>query len=100
MLKLNKSIRGISFYSGFRSLIFSIISITMLSTSASAEIFRVVESQLFYDTETDGDVSEIDWGHEKQLLTILKQNPEIHTLVLRSSGGLISVANEMANIVI
>ena len=100
MLELNKSIHGISFYSRFCSLIVSIISVTFLSTSASAEIFRVIENQLFYDTETDSDVSEIDWGHEKQLLTILKQNPEIHTLVLRSSGGLISVANEMANIVI
>lgn len=100
MLKLNKSIRGISFYSRFRSLIVSLMSVILLGTSANAEIFKVVESQLFYDTDTDSDVSEIDWGHEKQLLTILKQNPEIHTLVLKSSGGLISVANEMANIVI
>ena len=75
-------------------------SLFLFASGANAEPFSVNKNTLFYSTGDGTEVSEIDWGHEQQLLRILKEHREINTLVLKSEGGMIEVANNMADLVI
>ena len=72
----------------------------LFASVATAEPFKLHNNVLFYSTGEGAEISEIDWGHEDTLLQILKKHKEIDTLVLKSEGGLIEVANNMADLVI
>ena len=65
-----------------------------------ADVFTVEANFLYYDTENSDSAYEIAFGHEEQLLSLLKRNSEIDTLVLNSSGGLVAAAHDMADLVI
>ena len=65
-----------------------------------ADVFTVEANVLYYDTENSDSTDEIEYGHEEQLLSRLKNNSEIDTLVLNSSGGLVGAAQDMADLVI
>ncbi|MBT4872974.1 MAG: hypothetical protein HON39_10090, partial [Marinovum sp.] len=65
-----------------------------------ADIFTVEANIIYYDTENTDGTDGIEYGHEEQLLSLLKNNSKIDTLVLNSSGGLIAPANDMADLVI
>ena len=69
---------------------------TLTAQTVFAEVFKVLNDKLVYDTG-DGDLED---GHETQLLAILKSEKNIKILVLNSSGGLIWVADAMADLVI
>jgi len=79
---------------------FALLMVFVNHNNAYAEPFSIEKDYLLYDTENNLDVTEIDWGHEDDLLKILKENKDIQTIMLNSGGGLISVANEMADLVI
>ena len=63
-------------------------------------LFSVVENKLFYDTENNDLVDQIQFVHAKNLFEILKSNEQIDTLVLNSSGGYLVAAHNMADLVI
>jgi hypothetical protein len=65
-----------------------------------ADVFTVEANILYYDTENTDGTDGIEYGHEEQLLSLLKNNSKIDILVLNSSGGLIAPANDMADLVI
>ena len=65
-----------------------------------ADVFTVKANFLYYDTENSDSTNEIEFGHEEQLLSLLKNNSEIDTLILNSSGGLVAPAIDMADLVI
>jgi len=65
-----------------------------------ADIFTVEANIIYYDTENTDGTDGIEYGHEEQLLSLLKNNSKIDILVLNSSGGLIAPANDMADLVI
>ena len=65
-----------------------------------ADVFTVEANVLYYDTENSDSTDEIEYGHEEQLLSLLKNNSEIDTLVLNSFGGLVAPAHDMADLVI
>tara|TARA_B110000003_G_scaffold59255_1_gene59338 strand:- start:3684 stop:4313 length:630 start_codon:yes stop_codon:yes gene_type:complete len=65
-----------------------------------ADVFTVEANVLYYDTENSDSTDEIEYGHEEQLLSLLKNNSEIDTLVLNSFGGLVAAAHDMADLVI
>ena len=67
---------------------------------ALADVFKIEDNILYYDTENSDITNEVSEGHEKELLTILKEHNEIDTLILNSGGGLVYVANEMADLVV
>ena len=67
---------------------------------ALADVFTVEDNVLYYDTVNSDITDEISEGHEEELLRILKKHDEIDTLILNSGGGLVYVANEMADLVI
>ena len=67
---------------------------------ALADVFKIEDNILYYDTENSDITNEVSEGHEKELLTILKEHNEIDTLILNSGGGLVYVANKMADLVI
>ena len=70
------------------------------TASALADAFTVEDNVLYYDTVNSDITDEISEGHEEELLKILKKHDEIDTLILNSGGGLVYVANEMADLVI
>ena len=70
------------------------------TASALADVFTVKNNVLYYDTVNSNITDEISEGHEEELLRILKKHDEIDTLILNSGGGLVYVANEMADLVI
>ena len=72
----------------------------LFASGANAEPFKIDNNTLLYSTGDDAEVSEIDWGHEEKLLQILKKHKKIDTLILKSGGGMIEVANKMADLVI
>ena len=80
--------------------VITIYLLFLLASGANAETFRLDKNTLFYSTGDGSEVSEIDWGHEEKLLQILKKHKEIDTLVLKSEGGMIQVADNMADLVI
>ena len=65
-----------------------------------ADPFIVVENKLIYDTENSEEATEIAFGHEEELLKILRTHTDIDTLVLNSGGGMIGAANDMADLII
>jgi hypothetical protein len=67
---------------------------------ALADVFKIEDNILYYDTENSDITDEVSEGHEEELLTILKEHHEIDTLILNSGGGFVYVANEMADLVI
>jgi hypothetical protein len=67
---------------------------------ALADVFKIEDNILYYDTENSHITDEVSEGHEEELLTILKEHHEIDTLILNSGGGFVYVANEMADLVI
>ena len=69
-------------------------------SGANAETFKLDNNTLFYSTGDGAEVFEIDWGHEEELLQILRKHKEIDTLILKSEGGIIEVADKMADLVI
>ena len=74
---------------------------SILSASfAQAEPFKLDNNVLFYSTGDGAEVLEIDWGHEEELLQILRKHKEIDTLILKSEGGIVEVADKMADLVI
>lgn len=70
------------------------------TASALADVFTVKNNVLYYDAVNSNITDEISEGHEEELLRILKKHDEIDTLILNSGGGLVYVANEMADLVI
>ena len=80
--------------------VIKIYLLCLFSSVANAETFRLDENTLFYSTGDGAEVSEIDWGHEEELLQILRKHKRIDTLVLKSEGGMIQVADNMADLVI
>ena len=70
------------------------------TASALADVFKVKDNILYFDTVNSDITDEISEGHEEELLRILKKHDEIDTLILNSGGGLVYVANEMADLVI
>lgn len=68
--------------------------------AANADPFIVKENKLIYDTENSDQTTEISFGHEEELLQILRDHSQIDVLVLNSGGGIIGAANEMADLVI
>ena len=81
-----------------KALIINLLSLFV--SGANAEPFKLNNDTLFYSTGDGAEVSEIDWGHEEELLQILKKHKEIDTLVLKSEGGMIEVADDIADLVI
>ena len=78
-----------------------LFALSILSGSfAQAEPFKLENNVLFYSTGDGAEVLEIDWGHEEELLQILRKHKEIDTLILKSEGGIIEVADKMADLVI
>ena len=72
----------------------------LFASGANAETFKLDNNTLFYSTGDGAEVFEIDWGHEEELLQILRKHKEIDTLILKSEGGIIEVADKMADLVI
>ena len=78
-----------------------LFALSILSASfAQAEPFKLDNNALFYSTGDGAEVLEIDWGHEEELLQILRKHKEIDTLILKSEGGIVEVADKMADLVI
>ena len=78
-----------------------LFALSILSASfAHAEPFKLENNVLFYSTGDGTEVLEIDWGHEEELLKILRKYKEIDTLILKSEGGIVEVADKMADLVI
>ena len=78
-----------------------LFALSILSASfAQAEPFELENNVLFYSTGDGTEVLEIDWGHEEELLQILRKHQEIDTLILKSEGGIVEVADTMADLVI
>ena len=78
-----------------------LFALSILSASfAQAEPFTLENNVLFYSTGEGTKVLEIDWGHEEELLQILRKHQEIDTLILKSEGGIVEVADTMADLVI
>ena len=78
-----------------------LFALSILSVSfAQAEPFKLENNVLFYSTGEGTKVLEIDWGHEEELLQILRKHQEIDTLILKSEGGIVEVADTMADLVI
>ena len=67
---------------------------------AQSEPFKLDNNALSYSNGDGAEVLEIDWGHEEELLQILRKHKEIDTLILKSEGGIIEVADKMADLVI
>jgi hypothetical protein len=65
-----------------------------------ADPFSLMENKLIYDTENSEEMTEIAFGHEEELLKILRAHTEIDTLILNSGGGMIGAANAMADLII
>lgn len=76
-------------------------STAALETDGAAK-FQIDGETLIYDTETtvNGDEAEITNSDIDRLLTHLRDNPQITTVELNSSGGSVYAGNEMARIVI
>ena len=78
-----------------------LFALSILSASfAQAEPFKLENNVLSYSTGDGTEVLEIDWGHEEELLQILRKHKEIDTLILKSEGGIVEVADKMADLVI
>lgn len=73
-------------------LLISIVSGGMLSAGP----FKVDGNNIFYDTADDG----IEFGHEEELVELLKKHPEITKIILNSDGGSIVPAGDMSNLII
>ena len=83
----------------FKIVLTNVILITWMAT-ALADVFTVEDNVLYYDTVNSDITNEISERHEEKLLRILKKHDEIDTVILYSGGGLVYVANEMADLVI
>ena len=83
----------------FKILLTNLILISW-TASALADVFKVKDNILYFDTVKSDITDEISEGHEEELLRILKKHDEIDTLILNRGGGLVYVANEMADLVI
>ena len=66
----------------------------------SASPFQVDGDSIYYDTINTENVDGIEYGHEEELLNLLKENREIRTIHLNSSGGMIEPAQDMSAIII
>lgn len=64
-----------------------------------ASPFRIDGDNLFYDTTITEDDS-IAYGHEEELLELLKKNKGIKTINLTSGGGMVEPSQDMAEIII
>jgi len=63
-------------------------------------LFKVVGNKLYYDTENNDRVDQIEFSHTDNLFDILKSNDQIQVLVLNSTGGLVQAAFDMADLII
>jgi hypothetical protein len=66
----------------------------------AASPFKVDGVIIHYDTETDEESDGVEFSHYEELLKLLKKHPEIETIVLYSSGGMISPAADMSALII
>jgi hypothetical protein len=81
--------------------IIALLSIAILSASMlAASPFKVDGVIIHYDTKTDEEADGIEFGHEEELLKLLKKHPEIESIELNSSGGTISAAADMSALII
>ena len=81
--------------------IIALFSIAILSASMlAASPFKVDGVIIHYDTETDEESDGVEFSHYEELLKLLKKHPEIETIVLNSSGGMISPATDMSALII
>ena len=71
-----------------------------LATQADADPFTVNGDAVLYDTVNSEVSEEIDFGHEEQLLEILKSNENIRVLILNSEGGYLEAGYDIGDIVI
>lgn len=76
------------------------IGFVVLGQISLADHFNVIENKLVYDTENSEKATEIAFGHEEELLTILRTHSDIDTLVLNSGGVMIGAASDMADLII
>lgn len=83
-----------------RTVLIALVLLATLSTQVGGDPLFVEENVIFFDTENSSTSKEIEFGQREQLLKILENNPGIDTLVLNSSGGMISEAKEIADLVI
>ena len=67
---------------------------------ASSSPFKVDGDTIYYDTENTEGIDEIDYGHEEELLNLLKKHEGIKTIVLNSHGGFIEPAQDMSSLII
>jgi len=81
--------------------IIALFSIAILSASMlAASPFKVDGVIIYYDTKTDEEADGVEFGHEEELLKLLKKHPEIESIVLNSSGGMVSPAADMSALII
>jgi len=66
----------------------------------AASPFKVDGVIIYYDTKTDEEADGVEFGHEEELLKLLKKHPEIESIVLNSSGGMVSPAADMSALII
>ena len=71
-----------------------------LATHVGADPFTVNSDAVVYDTVNSEVSEEIDFGHDEQLLEILKANENIRVLILNSEGGYLEAGYDIADIVI
>jgi hypothetical protein len=71
-----------------------------LATQVGADPFTVNGDAVVYDTVNSEVSEEIDFGHDEQLLEILKTNENIRVLILNSEGGYLEAGYDIADIVI
>ena len=79
-----------------------ILSAVLIITAniVSASPFKVEGETIYFDTiNTEGSGS-IEYGHQDELLKLLKENDGIKIIVLNSDGGMIEPAMEMASLII
>ena len=72
----------------------------IITSIASASPFKVDGDTIYYDTENTEGVDEIDYGHEEELLNLLKKHEGIKTIILNSSGGFMEPAQDMSSLII
>ena len=70
------------------------------SSWLSASPFRIDGENIYYDTTNTEDDDGIAYGHEEELLDLLKKNKGIKTIHLNSGGGMIEPSQDMSAIII
>jgi len=73
---------------------------TLYAGMICASPFKVDGETIYYDTVNTEGVDGVDFGHDEELLKLLKQNTSVKKIVLNSTGGFIPPSKKMSALVI